>query len=131
MKLGVLEDILSPLSRKNTVTVSDWGKYRLEVGVKNGFLQTTQRAHHPAGMPAQYMGIQLGGPDILVTHQFLDGADIMSLLQKMRCKAMALMPNAGHGGRFSVDGIYKRIGVKTNRKRIGVRSSIVQSITNE
>jgi len=52
-------------------------------------LQQVGRAPDTCAATIEYVGIDHGGPDILVPEEFLNGADIVSRLQKVRGKRVA------------------------------------------
>lgn len=46
-------------------------------------------ADHTHGPAIEHVGVDLGGGDVLVPQQFLDGADVVALLQQPRGEAVA------------------------------------------
>ena len=52
-------------------------------------IQAIRRTQNALTAPVQHMGINLGGLDALVAEQLLNGADVISLLDKMGGERMA------------------------------------------
>ena len=52
-------------------------------------LQSVQRAAHPTAALVQDVRVNHGRLHALVAEQFLDGADVVSILEQMGCEGMA------------------------------------------
>jgi len=57
-------------------------------GCSTGRIDAIERANDPEGAAVNQMGIDHGGPDILVTQQRLDGADVGSCFEQVRGEAV-------------------------------------------
>jgi hypothetical protein len=52
------------------------------------------RAADTKGPEFQNMGVDHCGGDVCVAEEFLDGPDVLPVLEKVRCERMALMPSS-------------------------------------